>query len=906
MYALIVESPAKSKTISKYLGWDFKVLASYGHVRALPTKKGSVDPNNNFNTIYDLTEQGVKILPQIIKELKNVKKLYLATDPDREGEAIAWHLLEALKEKKALPKDLEIHRVVFNEITRGAILKAVQNPREIDMNLVNAQRLRQALDYLVGFTLSPLLWKKLPGSRSAGRVQSVALRILCDRENEVDLFKPEEFWNILVKLQNEFGKVLNTSLISAYNKKLEKTDIKNIEAASKIVADISQSYFIVEEIKQKTMKRQPPLPFITSSLQQYASTNFHFGAKKTMLIAQRLYEGIEINGELSGLITYMRTDGIYIAAEALSNIRDFIKNNFEASYLPKKANNYNKKVKNAQEAHESIRPTNIELIPEKAKKFLDADQFKLYDAIWRRSVASQMTEAVTASETVNFISSCGNFLVSASYSKIIFDGFYKVYAPDKQESDLLAHQYIAEFFKNIKKGDKLNTAQIEPSQHYTEPPPRYSEAGLIKKMEELGIGRPSTYATIIAVLQDRAYAKINNRIFTPEERGRVVSAFLLIFCQKYVEYNFTAQLEDQLDKVADGSLIWKEVLSEFWSSFNHNIKEVENIPIHEVLESLNKLLEKFQLIKGLKDKIKIGSECPKCGKGKVKLNISRFGVFLGCSAYPECHLIINTNIATDNNDASQSQNNQNNNGTSLNKDPNINKNNSEKNNNMNNNKNNHENSNGSEAEYPYNDNVSLLQEYPKELIKDKVFLHKGPYGLYLKYNNKNVAMPKNANINELIANGTLMKIVELPKDLGNHPQDNNLIKLGIGPYGLYLLYNKKYYNLDLSQLDLSLEEAINIIDNPVNKKGGTAPVKILTKEGEDISSPEKTNKIEIYQGRYGYYVKDNGKNIGVAKDLSLENLTFASVLAEIEKKRESPASIKTTTKTKPVRKRKAT
>ena len=562
---IVVESPAKAKTINKYLGKDYVVLASFGHIRQLPKKNGSVDTEDGFKIKYEINKTSQKHVKSLVDTMKTCDKLILASDPDREGEAIAWHVIEVLKQKKAIKNDTIIERVVFNAITKNTVEQAMKEARKIDMDLVNAQQARVALDYLVGFNLSPVLWRKLPGSRSAGRVQSVALRLICERQAEILNFKSEEYWSINVLTKTQNNEEIIAGLVSIDGKKLNKLSIKNEKEAKKIKLELEKEEYKVSNIEKKEIKRNPFAPFTTSTLQQEASKKLGFSTKKTMSLAQKLYEGIDIGNGTQGLITYMRTDGVYTAPEAISAARNVIEKNYGKKYLPEKAIIYKNKIKNAQEAHEAIRPTDPSVLPENIKQYLTNDEYRLYDLIWKRLIASQMASVILDQVSIDI--STSKHILRATGSIIKFNGFYILYNETKEdeaeEKDLI--------LPNVKIGEILNFKKVIDKQHFTEPPAKYSEAGLVKKMEELGIGRPSTYANIISVLQDRGYVKLERKKFVAENRGIVVNAFLKSYFKKYVEYDYTAKLEDDLDIVSNGKKDWKQLLKEFWVPFKNNI-----------------------------------------------------------------------------------------------------------------------------------------------------------------------------------------------------------------------------------------------------------------------------------------------------------------------------------------------
>ena len=625
MNLVIVESPAKAKTINKYLGSDYTVLASYGHIRDLPSKNGSVDPEDKFKMIWEVDSFSKKYLKEITDAAKKSEKIILATDPDREGEAIAWHVKEYLDEKKIL-KDKKIERVVFNEITKKAVTNGIDNPRNIEPNLVDAYMARRALDYLVGFNISPILWTKLPGSKSAGRVQSVALRLLTEREHEIEQFNPEEFWTLNVNFKTSKGDVLNSNIVILNGNKVEKFSFRNKEDTNKATELIKKSKYKISDINSKIYTRNPLGPFTTSTLQQTASNKLAFGASRTMQIAQRLYQGIDIEGDTVGLITYMRTDGTNISKDAVSDFRDFIKSTYGDNYLPKEPNNYSgKKAKNAQEAHEAIRPTDISRTPDSMKKFLSTDQIKLYDLIWSRALSSQMEAAKFDRKTITIESDNNLNQFKCSGSTIKFDGFLKLSRIDDEDEKILP---------NVDR-EAVSTEEFIDEQHFTQPPPRYSEASLVKKLEELGIGRPSTYASIISVISNRGYADIVNKRFFPTDRGKLLSAFLEKLFTKYVDYGFTAGLEEQLDDITSGKEEWIKVLNNFWKDFNNNVSNVKEKRTREVLDLLNESLG--ELIFEADENGKINRKCKLCNTGELSLkNSFRGGAFIGCSSYPDC------------------------------------------------------------------------------------------------------------------------------------------------------------------------------------------------------------------------------------------------------------------------------
>src|SRR5438034_7693907 len=632
MNIVVVESPAKAKTINKYLGRDYKVVASYGHIRDLPAKDGSVLPDDDFAMSWEVDGKSEKHLKEIVQAVRGADKLFLATDPDREGEAISWHVREVLKARRVL-KDVDVQRVVFNEVTKTAVLDAMRHPRELNRELIDAYLARRALDYLVGFTLSPVLWRKLPGSRSAGRVQSVALRLICEREAEVEAFRPREYWSIEVEFQTEAGDRFTAHLSHLAGKKLDRFDLDS-EAKARAAADaiLAATGFDVASVEHREVRRNPFPPFTTSTLQQEASRKLGFGATRTMQIAQRLYEGIDLDGDTVGLITYMRTDGVAIAAEAIAGARQLIGAEFGGRYLPPEPRIYRSPAKNAQEAHEAIRPTDMVRKPGDVARHLDNDMRRLYELVWKRTIASQMASALLDQVSIDIAEPSGRVRLHATGSVIVFDGFLKLYQEDRD--DTAEEDSEGRRLPNMRERERLKRGPVSPNQHFTQPPPRYSEASLVKKLEELGIGRPSTYASIIQVLQDRDYVRLDKRRFIPEDRGRLVTAFLTSFFERYVEYNFTADLENQLDEVSGGRVDWKALLRDFWRDFSTAIDGTKELTITAVLEALDAELGRhFFPEDGTGRDPRL---CPACAAGRLSLKLGRFGAFIGCTNYPEC------------------------------------------------------------------------------------------------------------------------------------------------------------------------------------------------------------------------------------------------------------------------------
>ena len=633
MKTVVVESPAKAKTINKYLGKDYKVLASFGHIRDLPSKDGSVDTENDFAMKWEIDSNSKKRMKDIADSTKGSEELILATDPDREGEAISWHVLEVLKAKRGVMNNVTVKRVVFNEITKTAILKAMDEPRDVDIEMVDAYLARRALDYLVGFNLSPVLWRKLPGSKSAGRVQSVALRLICERELEIEKFISEEYWSIIANLKNATDQKFNARLTILNGEKIEKFTLNNETAAHNAKAVVEGSEFTVNDVVSKPARRFPSPPFTTSTMQQEASRKLGFNALRTMKTAQKLYEGISINGETTGLITYMRTDGVNIAAEAINSARSVIGDKYGAKYVPAKPKYYKNKSKNAQEAHEAVRPTDISRLPEDVANRLDEDQRRLYELIWKRTIASQMEEAQMERTTANIVSADGKTSLRATGTVQIFDGFLTLY--QEGQDDGKEDDDDEKRLPKLNKGEGVNKDKIEANQHFTEPPPRFSEASLVKRMEELGIGRPSTYASILTVLRDRNYVIMDKNRFIPEGKGRVVTSFLENYFNRYVQYDFTAAMELELDKISEGLISWKEVVANFWLDFSNAIGETKDLRVSEVLDVITDALAPF-IFPQRED----GSDprsCPKCKEGGLSVKTGKFGAFIGCENYPTCN-----------------------------------------------------------------------------------------------------------------------------------------------------------------------------------------------------------------------------------------------------------------------------
>jgi DNA topoisomerase-1 len=831
MNLVVVESPAKAKTINKYLGRGYEVLASYGHVRDLPPKNGSVDPDADFRMIWEVDAKAQKRLNDIARAAKDADRVILATDPDREGEAISWHVLEVLKQKKAL-NGQPIDRVVFNAITKQAVTEAMAHPRRIDQALVDAYLARRALDYLVGFTISPVLWRKLPGARSAGRVQSVALRLVCDRELEIEKFVRREYWSLVATLATPRNDTFEARLVGADGKKLQRLDIGLGAEAEAFKQALETAAFTVASVEAKPVKRHPQPPFTTSTLQQEASRKFGFAPAHTMRVAQRLYEGIEIGGEAVGLITYMRTDGVQIADEAIGAVRRVIEADYGAKYVPHAPRRYETKAKNAQEAHEAIRPTELTRRPSEAKGFLDADQARLYELIWLRTVASQMESAELERTTIDITAKVASRLLElrATGTVVKFDGFLTLYQEGQDEDP---DDEEARRLPPMSAGEPLTKRSIAATQHFTEPPPRYSEASLIKRMEELGIGRPSTYASIMQVLKDRKYVRLDKRRLYPEDRGRIVVAFLESFFTKYVEYDFTADLEEKLDLISNNEVAWRDVLRGFWRDFIGTVDEIKDLKISQVIDALDELLAPH-LFPPNAD----GSDprqCPGCSGGRLTLKLSKFGAFIGCSNYPECRYTRPLTTPAD--------------GSGL-------------------------------------IGTKKLGEDPKTGLE--VTLRAGRFGPYVQLGEavegekpKRAGLPKGTAPDEVDLERALM-LLSLPREVGRHPEDGEPIRAAIGRFGPYVHHGKTYANLEPGDdvFHIGLNRAVTLIAEKVAKgprrRFGADPGRPLG------DHPTRGGPITAKNGRYGPYVSHNGVNATLPADKTPESITLAEAAALID------------------------
>jgi|FEC22Drversion2_1045045.scaffolds.fasta_scaffold00731_12 DNA topoisomerase I len=835
MDVLVVESPAKAKTIGKYLGPGYTVLASYGHVRDLPPKDGSVRPDEDFAMSWEVDAQSQKRLDAIAKAITKGGKLYLATDPDREGEAISWHVRDILKRKKAL-EGVDVKRVTFNAITKQSVLDAVAHPRDLDQDLIDAYMARRALDYLVGFTLSPVLWRKLPGSRSAGRVQSVALRLICEREAEIEVFKSREYWTVDVLFGTAKKQTLKARLTHLDGRKLDKFDLDTQERAEQAKREIERRAFSVASIDRRQVRRNPPPPFITSTLQQEASRKLGLGAATAMRIAQRLYEGVDMGGETVGLITYMRTDGVTLAPEAVGQTRRLIETKYGQSYLPEKPRVYTSKAKNAQEAHEAIRPTDLFRTPQDVAQYLDKDQLGLYELIWKRTVASQMESAVLDQVTVDIASADKTVQLRATGSVVKFNGFLTLYDEGKDENGSDADEEGNAILPDVAQDEGLERRDVIPEQHFTEPPPRYSEASLVKKLEELGIGRPSTYASIIEVLQRRNYVKLDRKRFVPEDRGRIVTAFLQTYFPRYVEYNFTAHLEDELDEISDGKIDWRQVLREFWKAFSAAVGETKELRVKEVLDKLDEELGPH-FFPANDNGGKSPRDCPSCANGRLGLKLGKFGAFIGCSNYPECRFTRKLGIVDPEADAASGAN----------------------------------------------------LDGPKVLGTDPatgkiVTLRNGPYGLYVqlgepegKEKPKRQSLLKGMTPDEVTLEKALL-LLSLPRELGPHPEDGQPVLAGVGRFGPYVRHATKYKTIpaDESVLEIGMNRAVALLAEAKATGRGRAAAKPIRTVG---NHPADQAPVELYEGRYGPYVKHAGINATVPRDLKPDELTLDQAVA---------------------------
>jgi DNA topoisomerase-1 len=830
MNVVVVESPAKAKTINRYLGKDYKVLASYGHVRDLPPKDGSVEPTRDFAMSWLVDAKAAKRVNEIADALKHSAKLILATDPDREGEAISWHVLEILK-KKGLLKDKFVERVVFNAITSKSVLEAMRNPRQLDPALIDAYLARRALDYLVGFTLSPVLWRKLPGARSAGRVQSVALRLICDRELEIEAFRAQEYWSVGAIFRTGSGDTFPARLAAIDGDKLGRLDIKSATDANAIENALAGRRFTVASVETSPVKRHPYPPFRTATLQQEASRKLGFSSKETMQIAQRLYEGVNIGGETVGLITYMRTDGVQMAGEAVAATRNAISKNFGDRYLPDVPRAYSSKAKNAQEAHEAIRPTDLARHPAAVSKRLERSQAALYELIWKRTVASQMASAEFERTTADIVADGGDgkhYAFRATGSVVMFDGFLRLYQEDIDDGE----DENGKRLPKLTPGEEVAAEEVKAEQHFTEPPPRYSEASLIKKMEELGIGRPSTYTAILSVLRDRGYVRAEKKRLLPEDKGRLVTAFLEAFFARYVEYGFTADLEELLDRISAGEVNWKDVLRDFWRDFAASVEGTKDLRVSAVLDALNDILAPH-LFPSRSD----GGDpraCPSCGNGRLSLKLGKFGAFIGCENYPDCRYT---------RQISQGEN-------------------------------------GGDQAIPA-DGIVLGREPETGLM---VTRRLGRFGPYVQLGEateeekpKRSAIPRGWNA-ESIDLERALQLLSLPREVGIHPQSGQPITANFGRYGPYIVHDGTYANLPSADdvFTIGINRAVDLL---VEKKSRAPRGSSL--ELKDLGNHPEGGRVRVLRGRYGPYVKWQKINATLPDGKNAESITLEDALSLI-------------------------
>ena len=830
MDVVVVESPAKAKTINKYLGSGYTVLASYGHVRDLPAREGSVRPADDFSMDWEVDPRAQRHIKEITNALKHATHLYLATDPDREGEAISWHVHEVLKDRNALG-GIEVQRVVFNEITKSAVLEAMRNPRPLDSELVDAYLARRALDYLVGFTLSPVLWRKLPGSRSAGRVQSVALRLICERETEIEAFRAHEYWSVHAAFLTPKGEEVTAQLTHLSGEKLDKLALSDEGAASAAVGAIEAGAFSVQSVERGRVRRNPAAPFTTSTLQQEASRKLGLGATRTMRIAQRLYEGVAMDGETVGLITYMRTDAVNMAREAVDACRLLIQRRFGDRYLPASPRIYKTKSKNAQEAHEAIRPTDAARAPEHVAGLLDADHLRLYELIWKRTIASQMESALLDQVGVDIAAEDDRAILRATGSVVAFDGHFALYREGRDDS---AEDERNRILPDMAEGEAMALSTVTPEQHFTQPPPRFSEASLVKRLEELGIGRPSTYASILSVLQDREYVRLEKRRFIPEDRGRLVTAFLTSFFERYVQYNFTAELENQLDDVSGGRLDWKSVLRNFWEAFNDSVESIHGLKVRDVLEALNQLLGPHFF-----PEREAGGNprtCPSCSDGLLSLKLGRYGAFIGCSNYPECRYT--RPLVPD-----------------------------------------EEGESGAAADA----GPRVLGPDPE--TGREISLRKGPYGLYVQLAAPDEKeKPKRVTLAPPMGPATLTlddaaKLLALPREVGQHPETAEPITAGVGRYGAYVKHGHTYARLRADDvLTVGFNRAVDLLAEAESRsKGATL--------GEH---PKDRKPVKVRSGRFGPYLQHGTNRAALPKGTNADALTLEQAVEILAAKAGAP------------------
>jgi DNA topoisomerase-1 len=831
---VVVESPAKAKTINKYLGDGYTVLASFGHVRDLPPKDGSVRPDEDFAMDWESDERGARQVAAIAKALKGAKRLYLATDPDREGEAISWHVRAMLADKQVL-KGVDVQRITFNEITKSAIKYAIAHPRPLDQPLIEAYMARRALDYLVGFTLSPVLWRKLPGSRSAGRVQSVALRLICEREAEIEVFRAREYWSVEASFITPKGAPFTARLTHLDGRKLDQFDLNTAELAARARATVEAGSFTVASVERKRARRNPPPPFTTSTLQQEASRKLGMGAQVAMRVAQQLYEGVDIGGETVGLISYMRTDGVQMAREAIMSIRDHVGQEFGAAYVPERPREYTSKAKNAQEAHEAVRPTDVARRPQDVARYLSAEQQRLYDLVWKRAVASQMQSAELDQVAVDIAS--GGTKLRANGSVVAFDGFLKLYR-EGTDDDLDAGAAGAgagdenRMLPPMDERDALKRGEVKAEQHFTQPPPRFSEASLVKKMEELGIGRPSTYASILTVLRDRNYVRLENRRFIPEDRGRLVTAFLKNFFERYVDTGFTADLEEKLDNVSDGSLDWRALMRAFWEDFSNAVAQTKDLKISDVVSALDEELGPH-FFPAKED----GSDprvCPACASGRLGLKLGRYGSFIGCSNYPECQFTRRLALET-----------------------------------------------GEGEGETLREGMRTLGKHPD--TDEDITVRRGPWGLYVqqgepdpadkKARPKRTSLPRGID-GETITLDQALGLLSLPRQVGIHPETKLPIEANLGRFGPYVKMGAIFGSLDKDDdiLSVGLNRAVDVLARKMASQRNIGP------------HPKGGETVQVRKGRFGPYVQHGQTVANLPKSLLMDDITLEQAVALLAEK----------------------
>ena len=812
MKLVVVESPAKARTIEKYLGSGYRVLASYGHVRDLPAKDGSVDPDNGFAMDWETYADKTRQLKAIADEAKKADALILATDPDREGEAISWHIQEVLQKRKALPDHVE--RVTFNAITKAAVTEAMTRPRGLDENLIDAYRARRALDYLVGFTLSPVLWRKLPGARSAGRVQSVALRLIVDREREIELFRAQEYWSVSAVMEAD-GTEFLARLVRYNGEKIDRLSIGDSGTAEAAKRAVEQGRFTVASVETRPLTRNPPPPFTTSTLQQEAARKLGFSASRTMRLAQDLYE--------DGTITYMRTDGVQMAPEAIAAARRAVAQRYDAGYVPDRPRHYETKAKNAQEAHEAIRPTDFS-----RERAGSGDHARLYELIWKRALASQMASARIERTTAELTDGTGRHALRATGQVMLFPGFLALYEEGRDDPDRSSGKHAsadeqdeeARRLPRLRDGDCPHKKAVHAEQHFTQPPPRYSEASLVKKMEELGIGRPSTYAAIIQTLHDRAYVRAEKNRLVPEESGRLLTAFLERFFERYVSYDFTAHLEDELDDISGGRMGWRTVLEQFWRDFKPKTAEVMEQKPSEITAAIDDFLAPW-LFPDRED----GTDprlCPACGDGRLSLRGGRYGAFVACSNYPDCKFTRRFGAEDAEADAGPQ---------SLGEDPET---------------------------------------------GQAVTLRSGRFGAYVQLGEgkeaKRVSLPKDIPA-ESLDSGLALRLLALPRTVGPHPESGKPITAGLGRYGPYLAHDGKYAKLASAAelFEIGMNAAVARLADAAGGgrgRGAREPLKALGPH------PRTGAEIRLMEGRFGPYVTDGATNATLPKTLAAEALTL--------------------------------